>query len=335
MTMVVLFCLLVFTSSSAFALTFSKLVVFGDSLSDNGNIYALSYGTVPASEHAYDGRYSDGPVWVEYLAQYLSAGLVDLAQCGAKTGTNTDIPVGLKAQVADFTGLIASYPALGSDDTLYVVWAGPNDFLDGSTDYETAAQNIGDALDTLAAAGAKYIIVPNMPNLGATPRMQAQGQAQVAGAQLLSRGFNAALDGVVTSFSRSNPEVTVYNLDIYTMLETIQADSVTYGFTDVTNRYVNDDDTLNNDGNSYFFWDDIHPTTKAHKVIAEVVATQIDADSAAWFTDAGVLNIPQVFVNGHTDNYNATLQYVGPITGAPEGNYFKLGTLSDNNGSSL
>ena len=39
---------LVASSTSAYAAPISKLFVFGDSVSDNGNLYALTFGAVPA-----------------------------------------------------------------------------------------------------------------------------------------------------------------------------------------------------------------------------------------------------------------------------------------------
>ena len=46
----------------------TDLYVFGDSLSDTGNLFALTFGIEPPSPPYFDGRFSDGPVWVETLA---------------------------------------------------------------------------------------------------------------------------------------------------------------------------------------------------------------------------------------------------------------------------
>ena len=48
----------------------SSLVVFGDSYSDHGNTYRSSHSTYPFSPAYWDGRFSNGPVWVEYLARH-------------------------------------------------------------------------------------------------------------------------------------------------------------------------------------------------------------------------------------------------------------------------
>ncbi|KAG2437173.1 hypothetical protein HXX76_005837 [Chlamydomonas incerta] len=48
------------------------LVVFGDSLSDTGNVFAYSHGALPNPAAYYRGRFSDGPIWVDHLAAILS-----------------------------------------------------------------------------------------------------------------------------------------------------------------------------------------------------------------------------------------------------------------------
>ncbi|KAI8615181.1 hypothetical protein BC830DRAFT_1168828 [Chytriomyces sp. MP71] len=69
MKALIIVCLaLVFSITEATA-TFTTVVSFGDSISDNGNLYA-SFGK-PKSPY-WKGRYSNGPVWSEYLASFLT-----------------------------------------------------------------------------------------------------------------------------------------------------------------------------------------------------------------------------------------------------------------------
>jgi len=67
----VLLVYLIATLFVAFATDFSNIVIFGDSLSDNGNLYAQTKKLVPDARQYYQGRFSNGPVWVEYLADTL------------------------------------------------------------------------------------------------------------------------------------------------------------------------------------------------------------------------------------------------------------------------
>src|SRR5215216_6220032 len=82
------------SAASARAEPITQIVVFGDNLSDTGNVFAGT-GTPPAPYHA--GRYSNGPVWVEHLATKLGVagptpsllGGTNYAFGGAESGTGT------------------------------------------------------------------------------------------------------------------------------------------------------------------------------------------------------------------------------------------------------
>ena len=47
------------------------MFVFGDSLSDNGNVYDATSGIIPATPYA-DGRFSNGRIYAEYMANRLN-----------------------------------------------------------------------------------------------------------------------------------------------------------------------------------------------------------------------------------------------------------------------
>ncbi|EFJ48732.1 hypothetical protein VOLCADRAFT_90527 [Volvox carteri f. nagariensis] len=49
-----------------------ELIVIGDSLSDTGNVYNLTGGGIPAATAYWHGRFADGPMWPDFLAQRLS-----------------------------------------------------------------------------------------------------------------------------------------------------------------------------------------------------------------------------------------------------------------------
>jgi GDSL-like Lipase/Acylhydrolase len=166
------------------ASTYSAVVVYGDSLSDNGNLFAA---TGQAGSPYYDGRRSNGPVAVEQLATLLNAPLLDFAWVGATTGignladggTPTSFGVdnlpGMQTEVAYSAASIGPYLSNG----LFVVWGGPDDFLSPSPLDTTVAQIVARAVSdelgivqNLQTLGAKHILVPGMPDLGLTPYFQ-------------------------------------------------------------------------------------------------------------------------------------------------------------------
>ena len=73
-------------TSFASAGAYSNVFVYGDSLSDTGNIYFITGHTTPPSPPYYNGRFSNGPLAVEYLANALHSPLTSFAWGGATTG---------------------------------------------------------------------------------------------------------------------------------------------------------------------------------------------------------------------------------------------------------
>ena len=146
------------------AATFDNVVAFGDSLTDDGNLYDLTLQIAPSPEDYYRGRFSNGPVWVEYLTgdNYLNCSLDNKAYGGAETAGVT--PLGLVEQVNLYVGR-NSLP----DNALFIVWIGANDLLNGSRLPSESILNIEDALEVLASFGAENILILNLPNLGTLP----------------------------------------------------------------------------------------------------------------------------------------------------------------------
>jgi len=55
----------------ASAQNFDAFYIFGDSLVDNGNLFGVTRNLVPPSPPYFNGRFSNGPVWVEILGPKL------------------------------------------------------------------------------------------------------------------------------------------------------------------------------------------------------------------------------------------------------------------------
>ncbi|HEY9660166.1 MAG TPA: SGNH/GDSL hydrolase family protein, partial [Allocoleopsis sp.] len=83
----------------------NTLYVFGDSLSDTGTVFRATGGLYPSDPPYFQGRYSNGRVWVEYLADYLAVDRINNFACGGATteGNATSLVPGLLSQVQSFT----------------------------------------------------------------------------------------------------------------------------------------------------------------------------------------------------------------------------------------
>jgi len=247
-------------TSSAFADSFSSVVVYGDSLSDNGNLFSLiGYPPPPY----YNGRFSNGPVAAEQLATKLGAPLFDFAVGGATSGVGNYIDGGTQTSPGAFGlpgmqgELAESAPLLASpltSSSLFLVWGGANDFLVGGSPTD-AASNVAAIVATLESDGAQHILVPGLPNLGLTPDF-AGDPAATAYTQAFNTALQADLPGGAIYFNTSN------------LLDQIEANPSAYGLTNTTDPCFNGTTVCANP-NQYLFWDGFHPTTAVDTIVAD------------------------------------------------------------------
>ncbi len=271
-----LLALLLSVAGSAAAASFDSLISFGDSLSDTGS--------GPAVPPSYGGRFSNGIVWQEYLANSLGLAPVatrDYAIGGATSGLTGlgGTSTGLLTQVNGFVGAPVS---LGSS-TLFTVWAGGNDainsVLTGADPIAGAAQaatNIAFAVTQLAGTGAQYFLVPNLPNGGLFPISASLG-GNPAQANALTLFFNGQLDAALTPLSASLG-ITIYRLDTYSLFQGIAGNPAAYGLTNVTQGCKQGSGaaaTVCANPSEYLWWDNVHPTTGIHARIGGAALTAV------------------------------------------------------------
>lgn len=290
--LLVLACISTFSSPVAFAAPITSIVVIGDSLSDGGNGFALTGGAFPPAP--YQQRASNGPVAVEYMAQRLGVTLLpsalggtNYAVLGALTGTaNSSAATYGQPALAD-TGMLnqtASYlssaPVIDPLGTLFVVWGGPNDFFDNPASTESLT-NLATTISQLYAAGARRFLVPNMPDLTLTP----EGRALPTDLALLARAlvmlFNAGLDSTLDTLEATLPGIDITRFDTFALLTAVAMDPTAFGFTNVSDACLDiNTATLCGDPSTYVFWDSIHPTTAAHRVLGNAFARAVPEPGA-------------------------------------------------------
>ena len=260
--------------ASAEAQSTSGLVAFGDSLSDNGNLFdAFGFPGAPY----WNGRFSNGPVWVERMAPRLGIPS-PLIQDWAVGGATTDDV--LNFQVLPYLASVGTVP----DDTLITVWAGANDLIDLLDDpnqdpnelISDAITNISASLTMLLLAGADEIVVVNLPDLSLTPGVTGLGDpTAIILANALSQAFNDALALALLQIEAAF-QVDLIEVDAFGSLTDVVEDPSTYGLLNVTDQAL---DTTTGDvdpGEARFlFWDEIHPTTRAHRIFAAIVLEEL------------------------------------------------------------
>lgn len=254
-------------NSSQISYPINQLHIFGDSLSDVGTVYKATGGLYPPNPPYYRGRYSNGPVWVEHLASRLALSNAQItnAACGGSTtggGSINGIP-GLLAQVETFT---KTHPHT-SPKTLYVLWAGANDYLNGVANPSIPVENVSKTIAALVDIGAKNILVANLPNLGNLPATRKSVYSNALSA--LTTAHNAGLDrSLATLKQRLGSGVQLLELDAYALYGEAIANPAQFGFTNVTAACV-DNLAQCSQPDQFLFWDGIHPTAAAHRILAE------------------------------------------------------------------
>src|SRR2546423_1853461 len=287
-------------SASAQAPAFTRLVVFGDSLSDTGNVRARtsakSNGAIDYPSHTFNyanGRFTNDAdtdpashtylgVWHEQLANTFLGlspatnslgGGVNYAFGGATTmnGTHQEVeetPVGdISITVDDMGKQMDDYLASHVIDpsALYIVWGGSNDIRNDDTSASvTATVGRVDALvSRLANAGAKYIMVPNVVPLGDIPRYS--GTLKGATANQASARYRkelaGSLDVLQSTLASQGFTPAIYRVDAWADAVRVYSNGPRFGFTNITSP-SQDNSSANPD--QYVFWDDIHPTTAGH-----------------------------------------------------------------------
>lgn len=247
---------------TAQAAQYNRLIAFGDSYSDD----ALGF-------HDDNGfnRYTNGPVWVEYLARDLGMDkLDDRAWGGAMTGQGGASGIGwsdLLWQVKHFK------PSRPLDQTLITIWIGYNDVYDGQADIATSIGHVASALDMLADKGMRHVLVLNLPTIAQAPAYNA-GNAYADKADAVRRlvqAYNKALHAMLLdgehSFAARHPNVDVHFFDAHGLFVKMVNGGAFDNVQDPwhgTHQYPK--------AGQYMWWDNWHPMTAVHRRVAAAIA---------------------------------------------------------------
>jgi phospholipase/lecithinase/hemolysin len=266
----------------------TEIVSFGDSLSDVGNLYVDSGRTVPSPPY-FNGRFSNGPVWVEHLASHLNlsapapslSGGANYAWGGAQTGNGLsfyDTP-NLGMQIDSYLG---SHTPAGT--TLFTLWGGANDLLVDQGDPAPVVANLSGHISIIAAAGGQHFLVGNLPPLGKFPSVLSTPASALLDA--LTVQFNGLLSSELDKL-QSSLGVTIYRLDAYNIYQSIFANPAAYGLTNVTRPAFNDITVVPNP-DQYLFWDGDHPTRVVSRLLGDAAAALVPTAAGDFNNDGNV-----------------------------------------------
>lgn len=322
---------------------FSSVVVFGDSLSDNGNIKYLTEQfagdsspilsrSVPISPKDdksgyYEGRFSNGEVWSNRFVKALDLKIESAQTCfnngsnsscnyaiaGSTTSANITsdsdpfqdmkkifsnadvekilesfkIPqhIGVKEMVDAYLGL-SSPDETTLNHTLYVVWAGGNDYFAGA-DTETTTNNLVASIKSIVdhnpTDAKRYFLVPNLPDIGKTPYGLAHPGLKLSNkVKEHNKLLASKLESQFTNNDAYKNKVAIISVDAAAVFADMLNKPDQYHFKNVKDACYSGSYMPEEGGtecanpNEYIFWDTLHPTTAAHCFMAQTALKALE-----------------------------------------------------------
>jgi len=317
---------IVLAAAPAFAQqTYSRTVFFGDSLTDAGYYRPL----LPASAQAVTGQFTTNPdwVWAQYIADYYHVdghangnGQIgdNYAAGNARVGVANSSALGVAPSLAtQASNYLAANGGKADPNALYSVWGGANDLFAiaaGAPAQSTIASAVTAEVGIVASlqsAGARYVMVTTIPDVGLTPRFRAGGATAMAQGTALASSYNSALFAGLKSAG-----LQVIPVDTFHLLQEVIASPSTYGFSNYTGTACQPQVTAQSltcnptsyvsadAADSYVFADGVHPTGRTHEILAQYALSILEgprlqqvlshsaevtgrsrADQVAWHVD--------------------------------------------------
>lgn len=284
------------------AQTFNSVVVFGDSLTDSGNI-AQANGLPAGTSFTTN----PDPIWAEIVAETFGASATNSLAGGTNYswgGACVDPNVTCENPVPTTEQQINQHlsGASADPDTLYMIWGGANDITavvgedpQGALDSALkSAEAYVDQIRGLQDAGARYVVVLNLPDLGKTVNARRAGAGAAAALSSLTQAYNGALDAGLSSLEHG-----IVPVNASALMDEIIEDPASYGVTNIDDTactpgsnplrpkggaesivcgptdsgYLSPPDTSEN----YLFADGSHPSGPIHEAAANMVISTLAA----------------------------------------------------------
>ncbi|MFJ1213902.1 SGNH/GDSL hydrolase family protein [Burkholderia pyrrocinia] len=266
----------------------NKLIVFGDSLSDTQNMFNASQWKLPNGTSWHAGRFSNGPVWAEYVANALRLPFYNWAIGGAATDQHLVVP-GLVQQIDSWREYMDRAPDYRPANTLFAVFAGGNDLVNYGRTPEQAANAVRDSLERLAAAGATRILLITLPDVSRAPVFATRTDTASVAAQVTDYNRRLA-DAAAAVRARYGATLRLEVFDAYAPFDDLLSHPAQYGFDDAKRSCLDIPKPSSftylaaqtpradcRDPARFVFWDTLHPTTRTHAWLAERITPFVRA----------------------------------------------------------
>ncbi|MBX9616457.1 MAG: SGNH/GDSL hydrolase family protein [Brevundimonas sp.] len=268
-------------ATTASAQSYGRLVVFGDSLSDNGNLYLASGRTQPPSPPYFQGRFSNGPAFTELLGFTAAnfngpvTGSINYAYGGSRTDNVVAFPPGMRQQLTTYT---SAGGVFGSRDLVSVLGGANNIFQALPTAgvsanptgaitpvLNAAVADMAFIVDNIASRGAGTVLVTNLPRLGITPQFRTSPVSPLA--DFAGSTFNSGLQTALLATAAARPGTNIILFDVAKISNVLAGDPGRFGLSNVTEPCFTGVSVCSNP-DSYLYFDGVHPTAAGHRLFA-------------------------------------------------------------------
>ena len=256
---------------------FDRFVIFGDSLSDSkGRMFEKTHHIFPSYNQYYDGRFTNGFVWGEYLSSpaFLNKELVNFAEGGSTSARYSrfnlfgDFLSNLETQMKDYKP---------TDRDLTIFFAGANDYITlHKDDVLHVVQKQIDDVTKLLAGEVKHILVMGMPDISLTPDSKYSDDKRKY--KDITIAHNILLQKNVEELKEKYPDKKIFFFDTSSALNKIinVADDIGY---DTRHSYTKhgyihmpiESGPELNIAPAYIYNDGVHPTQEVHHAFATLL----------------------------------------------------------------
>ena len=262
----------------------NKVVSFGDSLSDTGNMFNAAQWRFPNPNSWFLGHFSNGFVWTEYVANAQNIPLYNWSVGGA-AGTNQYVALtGIYEQVTSYLTYMKMANHYNPENILFTLEFGLNDFMNYNREVGDVKADYSSALVRLIDSGAKNLLLMTLPDATKAPQFKYSTKEEVAKVRAKIVALNAFIKEQAAYYLVLGYNVKLY--DTYALFEGLTESPEQYGFANASDACLDinrssaidymlshrlTNDCASNGSDKYVFWGVTHPTTATHKYIADEI----------------------------------------------------------------
>lgn len=270
----------------------NKIVSFGDSLSDTGNVFGASQFRFPDRSSWFLGHFSNGFVWTEYLAKAKNLPVYNWAVGGSGGQSQFFLLSGINDQIKSYLQYMDETKNYNPSNTLFTLEFGLNDFMQFGRSAADVKDDFAEALVSLINSGAKNFLLITLPDVTNAPKFQYSSHAEVEFIRSKILDMNTFIQEQVNYYTGLGYNMTLF--DTYELFERVISNPTPYGFDNATEsclslssfslseyfyRHSLREECIRIGSDKFVFWDSLHPTTAVHQYVAEEILASGELES--------------------------------------------------------